>query len=130
MIKLRALAIAGFVFILAACNHSNKNTPENNSAAKTLNTDSAGQNSAQSHSKLVKALVKDTVNRLNYIDSDGKRQGHWIITDKMRHLPGYDSNAKVEEGYYRDNMKEGQWIEYNADGSVKSTINYKDNKPL
>ena len=116
------LVVSGSVLMLAACSHNEKNSQGNN-ASGVLKSDT-------SHDKLVRALVKDTANTLNYTDANGKRQGHWIITNAKKHLPGYSDSAKVEEGAYQDNMKEGEWIEYNADGSVKSTTTYKDDKPV
>jgi len=81
------------------------------------------------HTRLVIGLASDT-NRHNFTDDNGKRQGYWIVTNRTANLPGYDSNAKVEEGAYQDGMKEGQWIEYNADGSVKSAITFKNDQPI
>ena len=90
--------------------------------------DSVKIDSAQKK-KFVIALATDS-SGLNHIDANGKKQGHWIFSGRMKNLPGYDSNAKVEEGLYRDDMKEGEWVEYNADGSVKSRTTYKDDKAV
>lgn len=126
MRKLNVLIVSGSIIMLSACGHSDKTNQSNNNVLKK---DSAGKQD-NDHNKLVRALVKDTANTLNYMDANGKRQGHWIINNTTEHLPGYSDSAKVEEGDYQDNMKEGEWIEYNADGSVKSTTTFKDNKPV
>jgi len=62
-------------------------------------------------------------------DANGLRQNHWVIYGNMRHLPGYADDAKVEEGDYKDNMKQGVWISYYPSGAVKSKITFKDNRP-
>lgn len=62
-------------------------------------------------------------------DANGLRQNHWVIFNSMRHLPGYADDAKVEEGDYKDNMKQGVWISYFPSGAVKSKITFKDNRP-
>jgi|SRR6185312_7057554 len=95
----------------------------------TEDVNKVGKSDTVVHTRLVIGLASDT-NRHNFTDDNGKRQGYWIITNKTANLPGYDENAKVEEGAYQDGMKEGQWIEYNADGSVKSTIAYKNDQPI
>lgn len=108
------------VALIASCGHNGDNGKPN-----TVNK----ADTSIQHKKLVIGLATDT-NRHNFTDDNGKRQGYWIITNKTANLPGYDSNAKVEEGAYQDGMKEGQWIEYNADGSVKSTTTFKNDQPV
>lgn len=80
--------------------------------------------------KMVNALATGNDSQLNYSDLSGKRQGHWIITNEIRHLPGYAEKSKVEEGLYKDGKKEGEWTEYNADGSIRSKVVYKDDQPV
>ncbi|MGP8216992.1 MAG: hypothetical protein ACLQQ4_15600 [Bacteroidia bacterium] len=63
------------------------------------------------------------------VDANGLRQNHWVIYNDTRHLPGYAESAKVEEGDYKDNMKQGIWITYYPSGAVKSKITFKDNRP-
>lgn len=65
----------------------------------------------------------------NVTDANGMRQGHWVVYNSTRHLAGYADNAKVEEGDYKDNMKQGVWISYYPSGAVKSKITFKDNRP-
>jgi hypothetical protein len=105
------------VALMASCKH------DTNSVNKVSKADTAV------HTRLVIGLASDT-NRHNFTDDNGKRQGYWIITNETANLPGYEKNAKVEEGTYQDGMREGQWIEYNADGSVKSATTFKNDQPV
>lgn len=61
---------------------------------------------------------------LNYVDADGKKQGKWIIYGKMSGDAAYNPTAKVLEGNYKDDLKDGEWTEYNPDGTVKRKVNY------
>src|SRR6185312_15779509 len=65
----------------------------------------------------------------NETDANGMRQHHWVISGAMRNLPNYKADAKVEEGDYKDNMKQGVWITYYPSGAIKSKITFKDNRP-
>ena len=103
-----------------------QNSTGNNTAPKN---DTAAKADSEKHNKLVVGLATDT-DRHNFTDAKGKRQGWWVITNRERNLPGYDTNAKVEEGAYKDGMKEGEWTEYNADGSVKSSTIFKNGNPV
>ena len=67
---------------------------------------------------------------LNHTDpKTGWRQGHWIIRNSERHLPGYTDQDKIEEGNYRDNLKQGIWMQYFPGGMIKNKITFKDNRP-
>jgi antitoxin component YwqK of YwqJK toxin-antitoxin module len=124
MRKLTLLSVACFSVVVISCNHASSDD-----ATKKTGTDSVAKTDSDKHDKLVRALVTDT-NQHNFTDAQGKKQGHWIITNATMHLKDYDSTAKVEEGSYQDNMKEGEWMEYNADGSVKSKTIFKDDKQV
>lgn len=65
----------------------------------------------------------------NQIDSNGKRQGYWVITGSMTTETGYSPEAKVEEGEYVDSRKEGLWKKYWPSGNLKSEITYVSGKP-
>ena len=65
---------------------------------------------------------------VNLIDDKGNRQGLWIITGAMKKNPDYADTARVEEGHYINNEKNGVWYEFNPNGSVKIQLNYQDNK--
>ncbi len=78
---------------------------------------------------LVSATSAGNQNNGGITDANGLRQNHWKIFNDSRHLPGYTDNAIVEEGDYKDNMKQGIWISYFPNGAVKSKITFKDNRP-
>lgn len=65
----------------------------------------------------------------NQIDDNGKRQGYWVITGSMTTEKGYSAKAKVEEGEYLDNRKEGVWKKYWPSGTLKTEISYSSGKP-
>jgi antitoxin component YwqK of YwqJK toxin-antitoxin module len=73
------------------------------------------------------ATAQDT---LNYIDSSGSRQGHWVITEAMntspysQHNPAYKPDTKIEEGNYIDSRKTGKWISYYPNGNKKEEVMY------
>ena len=71
-------------------------------------------------------LNNDTI---NFTDALGKRQGKWIITNKLLHKPEYTEDQKVEEGKYTDSKKMGKWLEYYPNNNVKSKITYENNRP-
>ena len=125
MKKISLLPVICISIVIASCNNTSSSE-----AAQKAKADSAKADSLK-HGKFVIALVKDTTSHGdNYMDVNGKKQGHWIITNDMKHLTDYDDKAKIEEGYYSDNMKEGEWIEYNPNGSIKSKMIFKDDKPV
>jgi antitoxin component YwqK of YwqJK toxin-antitoxin module len=70
--------------------------------------------------------TNDSINRT---DAEGKRQGKWIITNKIAQKVGYADNQKVEDGIYVDGKKKGIWREYYANGNLKSVITYENNFP-
>lgn len=66
---------------------------------------------------------------INFTDVAGKKQGKWIIFNKMVHKPEYTDDQKVEEGKYTDSKKIGIWKEYYPNNNVKSKITYENNRP-
>lgn len=67
---------------------------------------------------------------INKKDSEGRKQGPWIYFGKDRPQEGYPSDGKIEEGDYRDDRKEGQWIKYHYDGvTPKLKGEYVNNRP-
>ncbi|MBL4625168.1 MAG: toxin-antitoxin system YwqK family antitoxin, partial [Flavobacteriales bacterium] len=66
---------------------------------------------------------------INVVDENNMKQGHWIIFGKMKNLPDYGPDQKVEEGPYKNNRKNGSWIKYFPDESTKSEISYVNNRP-
>lgn len=66
---------------------------------------------------------------VNKKDAQGRKQGKWVILGKMKNLPGYAPEEKIEEGEYKDNRKMGIWKKYYPGGQLKSEIEYKYNRP-
>lgn len=69
---------------------------------------------------------KDTI---NYTDALGKRQGKWIVSNKLLNKPCYTADQTVEEGMYADGKKTGIWKEYYCNKNLKSEITYENNRP-
>lgn len=65
---------------------------------------------------------------VNYIDENGKRQGYWKISGEMTKDSDYSNSDLIEEGMYLNNLKTGEWINYEPDGIVKEKVNYVDGK--
>lgn len=70
---------------------------------------------------------------------DGLKQGPWIVykdiipkssillTDNTKTLQGKIVRRTLEEGYYKDNKKEGYWkFYYEEDGSLKDSVLFKN----
>ena len=66
---------------------------------------------------------------INYVDANGLKQKHWIITNEIKKLPGYEPKQKVEEGDYRDSKKTGFWKEFFPNGNLKNKITFENNRP-
>lgn len=56
-------------------------------------------------------INKDTINK---IDKNNKKQGKWVVKkEALRGNPGYE-----EEGIYKNDLKEGVFRKYSADGDI------------
>lgn len=64
----------------------------------------------------------------NFVDAAGLKQGYWIITGQMQQMNGFSPAAKVEEGTYKDNNREGAWKEYYPEGALKTEGEYVKGK--
>lgn len=53
-----------------------------------------------------------------------------MLYGKDRPDSGYPDTVKVEEGDYLDDRKEGHWIKYNIDGSIRVEGDYVNNRPF
>lgn len=69
---------------------------------------------------------KDTI---NFVDTEGRKQGFWIIFNRTKKLPNYNDDQKVEEGKFVDSKKGGLWKEFFPNGNVKNKITFKGNRP-
>ncbi len=75
-------------------------------------------------------LANDQDDKLNKVDTEGKKQGKWIYYGKDRPEEGYPANGKIEEGPYKDDRKEGLWIKYHNDGiTPRLKGDYINNRP-
>ncbi|MBL4651400.1 MAG: hypothetical protein JKY53_00845 [Flavobacteriales bacterium] len=66
---------------------------------------------------------------INVVDENSMKQGHWIYFGKMKNVPGFGPDQKVEEGPYKNNRKSGEWTKYFPDESTNSIISYVNNRP-
>ena len=58
---------------------------------------------------------------LNIVDKKGLKQGKWVISvAELRGEPGYE-----EEGFYKDDKKDGPWRRYNTTGDIIAIENYR-----
>ncbi len=58
---------------------------------------------------------------INCVDKNGLKQGHWIFFNHSY------KNGIIQEGYYKNNLKDSIWTVYYPDGKVKYKITFKDN---
>lgn len=60
----------------------------------------------------------DTLNR---VDAKGLKQGPWVVkVPELRGEPGYE-----EEGFFKDDKKEGRWVRYSLQGDKLAIENYR-----
>ncbi|MES1224002.1 MAG: hypothetical protein ABUT20_51380 [Bacteroidota bacterium] len=60
----------------------------------------------------------DTLNR---VDLNGKKQGPWVSHfEELRGEPGFE-----EEGYYKNDKKDGVWRKYSLQGDLTAMENYR-----
>jgi antitoxin component YwqK of YwqJK toxin-antitoxin module len=111
------------MIMFSACSHQTNN-------ADNVDTDTL-------HSVIIppdtaKKPAANLNSHLNYIDADGKKQGHWKIYGKTQNAKKdgkrYGDLALVEEGDYRDDVKDGEWTTYTPDGKVEKTVFYLKGK--
>lgn len=67
---------------------------------------------------------------VNRKDQLGLRQGYWVITGAMSGDRLYPFEATVEEGFYKDDRREGLWKKYHPNGKLRSEITYEWGKPF
>ncbi len=74
--------------------------------------------------------IEQEEGEFNKKDAQGRKQGHWIIFGKDRPEKGYPAEGKIEEGPYKDDRKNGQWIKYHKDGMTKKLVGeYVNGRP-
>ena len=68
----------------------------------------------------------DTV---NIIDANNLKQGQWVILGIDIKKAGYKRDQLVESGIYKDDKKNGKWIEYYENGNIRSEVTYLNGEP-
>lgn len=68
----------------------------------------------------------DTLNQTN--PDNGRKTGYWIVTGSISKVKGYDPDAKVEEGIFKNSRKNGLWKKYWPNGNLKSEIIYNNGR--
>jgi antitoxin component YwqK of YwqJK toxin-antitoxin module len=66
---------------------------------------------------------------INIIDFQGLKQGRWITFGRSKPNTCYQLTAKVDEGKYTDNKKNGIWKEYFCNGNTKNKITFQNGRP-
>jgi len=73
---------------------------------------------AQQWKSFILSQKGDTLNR---VDQNGMKQGPWVIQmPDLRGEPGYE-----EEGFFKDNKKDGRWLRYSLQGDKMAIENYR-----
>jgi antitoxin component YwqK of YwqJK toxin-antitoxin module len=72
--------------------------------------------------------AQDTT-RINFIDENGLKQGQWVYTNAEKKLPGYRDDQLVEEGYFKDNLRNGIWKKYYENGNLEWELTFVGNRP-
>lgn len=67
----------------------------------------------------------DTINRR---DDKGMKQGYWIYYGIDRPSLGYADSARIMEGRFVDDKREGKWIMYDRSGWVKKEVEAKEGR--
>lgn len=68
----------------------------------------------------------DTINK---IDSSGSKQGYWIIYGYLKPGLNFDRDAIVEEGRFLNNRKQGVWLKYYPNDTLKSKLSFVNGRP-
>lgn len=57
----------------------------------------------------------------NVRDANNLKQGHWCFYGRDMPEKGYPTDGKIEEGIFKDDKKNGEWIMYHKDGKTPRT---------
>lgn len=77
---------------------------------------------------LTTKIFAQTTDTINVTDSNGNKQGQWVVTGKNRPGTCYKPDKKAEEGKYKDNRKTGVWTEYFCNGKIKNILTFKNGR--
>jgi len=111
-----------FLFLITACNQKTELVSKSN---ETIGIDTINIGYLGSYD--VNPL--DTSEKINQVyDKEKIKHGHWIAFGAAVTKTMNDKvvRTKIEEGYYRFNKKVGFWKFYNEDGTLKDSIEYKN----
>src|SRR4051812_4466421 len=76
--------------------------------------------SFNAYSQTKSFIISQKGDTLNRVDTKGMKQGPWVIhVDDLRGERGYE-----EEGYFKDDKKEGRWVRYSLQGDKMAVENY------
>jgi hypothetical protein len=76
--------------------------------------------SVHAEAQLKSFIIGAKGDTLNRVDAKGLKQGPWVVhVDPLRGEDGYD-----EEGYYKDDRKEGVWRHFALEGDLIAVENY------
>lgn len=66
---------------------------------------------------------------INFVDANNLKQGYWIFFGRMKKLPEYRDDQKVEEGKFSDSRKVGIWKKYFPNGNLNHEVTYVNGRP-
>ncbi|MBK9191297.1 MAG: hypothetical protein IPM77_07165 [Crocinitomicaceae bacterium] len=66
---------------------------------------------------------------LNQKDTQGLKQGYWILDGKDFPEKGFCDSCKVEEGPYKDDRKTGLWQIYHKNGILRVKASFVNGRP-
>lgn len=75
-------------------------------------------------------IAQNNLDTINVYCPAGKKDGYWKVTGSMRNLPEYCDTCIFEEGIYKMNRKNGEWLQYYPDGTLKSKITFKNGRAI
>lgn len=113
-----------FVFFILSCNDGSKKKNNN------YNKDKIHLQGCLQTYEIDPQRLHDTLNK---IYEGGIKQGHWLYyelavkkTAQGEVIKGSSYRTIVEDGYYINNKKEGYWKFYHKDGTLKDSVEYKN----
>lgn len=122
----KIILIAILAFVLVSCNTKNE---EHVPLSSSIDGATISQKGC--------LASYETVNgeRINKIYGGDIKDGHWIHYEFVIPTAKENTNkkvvrAKIEEGYYKENKKEGFWKFYNKGGTLKDSVEYKNDVPI
>ncbi|MEO8066727.1 MAG: toxin-antitoxin system YwqK family antitoxin [Flavobacteriales bacterium] len=75
------------------------------------------------------AKNEQSLDTLNQLDGEGRKNGFWRITAPVATKPGYADGQLIEEGRFATNKRIGTWHRYWPNGKLMSEITYDMGRP-